>query len=312
MPVRGTGYGDAARGPNDRGRDDQEAGVVVPGSAGVTEQSTAERAEDAARTSGSLEWAVRIGLLAYGFVHLLIAWVAISLLSTHESGSATGQGALAQLAHGVAGRCVLAAMAVCFVALVVWQLIAGAVGYRDRSGVPRLLMRIGAAARAVTYGWFAWSCGRLAVEGASASRRSPESMTARVLAAPYGPLLLAVTGVVVAIIGLSLAVFGARKGFLSQLDDTARHADRRVPIVVLGQVGYVVKGLAFVVIGVLLVWAALWRDPQMSGGLDASLYTLLGHTAGQVAVVVTGIGIGSFGLFLLARSRHLELDTLTA
>lgn len=275
-------------------------------------EDAAAKVEGVARDSDWLEWAVRIGLLAYGFVHLLIAWVAVSLVFTEHAGQATGQGALAQLAHGGPGRLVLGAMAVCFVALAAWQLIAGAVGYRDRDGLWRHLMRIGAGCRAVTYGWLAWASGRLALQGATASHSSPESTTARVLAAPYGPVALGLVGVVVVIVGIALAVFGLRRGFLGQLDSQARNADRRIPIVLLGQVGYVVKGLAFVVIGVLLVWAAFWQDPQMSGGLDASLYTLLGHTLGKIAVVVAGVGLGSFGLFLLARSRHLELDTLTA
>ena len=43
----------------------------------------------------------------------------------------------------------------------------------------------------------------------------------------------------------------------------------------LGQLGYVVKGLAFVVIGLLLTLAAVTRDPGKTGGLDESLYELL-------------------------------------
>lgn len=81
---------------------------------------------------------------------------------------------------------------------------------------------------------------------------------------------------------------------------------------VLGQVGYVVKGAAFVVIGGLLGWAALTRDPQKSGGLDQSLRELLGGTLGPPAVIVAGLGIGCFGLYLFARSRHLDADSLTS
>ena len=276
------------------------------------EQNVAEQVEGNARRSSVLEWSVRVGLLTYGVVHLLIGWIAIRLILSSTQGSATSEGALAQLARDPLGRWTLAAMCWSFMTLVVWQGIAMAVGYRDCDGWSRHLMRAGAGGRAGVYAYFAWVCGKLALQGASESGRSPSSMTSRVLSAPAGPVILGVTGCVVAAIGLVLVVFGWRKSFVDQLDEKARNADRRIPIVMLGQVGYVVKGLAFVVIGGLMVWAAVAHDPAKSGGLDHSLYLLLGQTAGKVAVVVVGAGIASFGLYLIARSRHLHLDTLTS
>jgi hypothetical protein len=274
----------------------------------VAEPDVAEQVETRARHSDWLEWAVRAGLLAYG----LVGWVAIRLISAPGQGTATSEGALAQLASDPAGRWTLAALAGTFAALVLWQLIAMAVGYRDSSGWSRHLMRAGAGGRAAVYAYFGWVAGRLALRGASSGGRSPSSTTSRVLAAPAGPFLLAAVGCVVVAIGVTLVVFGWRRSFLGQLDEKARHADRRVPIVVLGQVGYVVKGLAFVVIGGLLVWAAWSQDPGKSGGLDHSFYLLLGETAGKVAVVVVGAGIACFGLYLVARARHLDPDTLTS
>jgi Domain of Unknown Function (DUF1206) len=269
-----------------------------------------ERIEDGARHSRWVGLSVRVGLVAYAVVHLLVAWVAIRLTFDHGSGAATGQGALAQLAGETTGRGVLAAMAASFVALTLWQLTAAAVGFRELSGWSRHLMRLGAVCRALTYAYFAWASSRLALAGSGGSGRSPESLTSRVLAAPAGPLILGAVGVAVAATGLVLAVFGWRRKFLPQLDQQARSRDRRVPIQLVGQVGYVVKGLALLVVGGLLVWAAGTQDPRKSGGLDQELYLLLGHRAGEVAVVVVGLGIGCFGLFLLARSRHLSHETL--
>jgi hypothetical protein len=112
--------------------------------------------------------------------------------------------------------------------------------------------------------------------------------------------------------GVGLAVFGWRRQFVPQVDARARTGGRRVPIVMLGCLGYVAKGFALVMIGALLCWVAATHDPQRSGGLDEALHELLGHTVGSAAVVMIGAGIGCFGLFLLARARHLSRRTLTA
>jgi hypothetical protein len=107
-------------------------------------------------------------------------------------------------------------------------------------------------------------------------------------------------------------VFGIRRAFLGQLDDAARTQGRRLPIVVLGQVGYITKGIAFSVVGILVCMAGITNDPRRTGGLDQSLERLVGASLGEAAIVAVGAGIGCFGLYLLARARHLNRQTLTA
>lgn len=279
----------------------------------MTAESTARDADRAARRSPALAVAVRSGLVGYGLLHLLIGWVAARLVLTTGSGRATGRGALAQLAGDVSGRVTLGVMALGFVGLVVWQMIAAVVGYRDRDGWSRHLQRFASLCRAVVSGYLAVTAGELTVLGKSAGSGSPGSTTASVMSWPAGPAIVALAGAVTAGIGVGLAIFGWRRGFLDQLDRRARSIDgRRVPIVVLGRVGYVTKGVALVVLGLLLGWAAWTHDPQKSGGLDEALHELLGGAAGKVAIIVVGVGIGCFGLFLVARAWHLNRESLTS
>jgi len=275
-------------------------------------QAPAERVDHSARHSGALQWAVRGGLVGYGLVHLLVAFVALRLVVKAHAGAATSQGALAQLGDDTLGRATLAAMAVGFAALALWQLVAAVVGYRDRDGLPRHLMRVGAAGRVATYGYLTFACAGFALQGDAARSGSPQSRTSQLMSLPAGPWIVAAIGLGAAVTGVALGVFGWRKGFLEQLDEQARTQDRRVPIVWIGRIGYLAKGLAFVVIGVLLGWAAWTQDPQKSGGLDQALRTLLGGPLGTVAIVVIGVGIGCFGLYLFARAWHLDRRRLTS
>ncbi len=274
-------------------------------------EATTEQADRKARRSDTVSWAVRTGLVCYGLVHLVVAYVAIRLVLGSNAGTATGKGALAQLARDTAGRVTLGLLAVGFAVLVVWQLAVAAIGYRDHDGLRRQLLRFGALCRTVAYGYFSSVTAALAIQGRHAGS-SPDSTTTKVMSLPAGPWLVALVGVAVAGVGIGLIVFGWQKRFLEQLDERARRdGGRRVPVVTLGRVGYVAKGLAFIVVGVLLDWAAWTHDPQKSGGLDQALMRLLGGTLGRIAVVVIGVGVGCFGLFMLARARHLERDALT-
>lgn len=273
--------------------------------------STAREAERSVRRSDTVAWAVRGGLIGYGVMHLLVAWVAVRLVLTPGRGAATGRGALAQLAGEAFGRVALAALAVGFAALVLWQLAAAAVGYHQRSTGRRVIERLGALARAAIWAYLAVMATEVALAGGSG--KSPSTATAAVMSWPAGAWLVALVGLVVVAVGVGQAIFGWRVGFLDQLDQRARsREERRVPIVVLGQVGYLTKGVALVVIGTLLVWAAWTHDPHKSGGLDRSLQELLGRGLGRAAVVLVAGGLACFGLFLLARVRHLNRDSLTS
>jgi Domain of Unknown Function (DUF1206) len=285
--------------------------VSAEGSA-LGSPGAAANADRQARRSPTLAWAVRGGLIGYAVVHLLFAWVAIRLVFGARSQPATGRGALAELAGDSAGRLTLGALAAGFAALAFWQLTAAAVGYRDRDGWSRHLMRIGAACRVPVYGYLAVAAAGLALTGGAGSGSTPETTTAKLMALPAGPWLVAAVGATAVGVGVGLTVFGWGAKFVDQLDEQARTQDRRVPIVVLGRVGYVAKGLALVVIGVLLGWAAWSHDPQRSGGLDQALHDLLGGSLGTAAVIAVGAGIGCFGLYLLARARHLNRRSLTS
>jgi Domain of Unknown Function (DUF1206) len=266
--------------------------------------------ERSARSSAILDRLVRWGLVGYGVLHLVVGGLAASLVVAGNQPSS--QGALAHLAAEPYGAPVLVAMAAGFAVLTVWQLIAASVGYRELDGLKRAVMRAGAACRVVTYGYLCFSLARLAAVGGGGSGSSPRKTSAGVLAEPYGRVLLGIGGLVVAGIGIGLAIYGLRREFVDQLDREARNKDRRVPIVILGQVGYAAKGLAFVIIGGLVCWAAVSDDPRKAGGLDQSLARLIRVPMGVVAVVAIGAGIACFGLYLFARARHLAPRTLTS
>src|SRR3954469_17795876 len=72
--------------------------------------------------SDALEQLARVGLIALGVVHLLVAWLALQLAWGGGSGSADQSGAMGALAEQPLGKPLLWVLAVGFVALALWQL----------------------------------------------------------------------------------------------------------------------------------------------------------------------------------------------
>src|SRR5689334_3292167 len=78
-----------------------------------------------------LDHGVRAGLIAYGVVHLVVAWTAIQLALGDASGKASQTGALQQLAEDSMGGASLYALALGFAALVFWQGAEAFAGHRS-------------------------------------------------------------------------------------------------------------------------------------------------------------------------------------
>src|SRR3954454_18132473 len=112
------------------------------------------QAEQAGRRADNSEWldhAVRVGLVSFGVVHLILAWLAVRLAFGDGGGSASSKGALHELAQTTPGRISLCLVAVAFVALSPGQGPEAIWGRRDEDGGKRLVKRLTSAAKVVLY-----------------------------------------------------------------------------------------------------------------------------------------------------------------
>jgi type IV secretory pathway VirB2 component (pilin) len=266
------------------------------------------QAEQAGRRADDSDWmdhAVRVGLVSYGIVHLIIAWLALRLAFGDGGGSASSQGALQQVAKTGVGQVSLYVAGLGFVALVVWQALEAIWGHRDEDGGKRVLKRLTSAAKVVLYVSLAVSAARTAA-GSSSSSGGTDGMTAKVMELPGGPVLVGAVGVGVLVVAGFLAFRGLSEGFRSKLDSGGQTGKDGRAYVVFGKIGYVAKAVALAIVGVLFLYAAVTHDPDKSAGLDQALHKLLEQPFGSPLLVLVALGFACYGLFALAWARHLD------
>lgn len=263
----------------------------------------AERTGRSLDDSDALDLAVRFGLAAYGVVYVLVGWLAVQL-AFGEQTNASSTGALHTLARQPFGRVLVWAVAVGLFLLVIWRLLEALTGHRDEEGGTRLRKRLFSAVRAVVYGSIGVSAAKIAA-GASSSSKG-RSATARLMDAPAGQLLVGLVGVVIIGYGVSLAWRAWTEKFREHLSAEGRSGQAGRVYLAFGRAGYAAKGVAFAVIGGLFLYAAIVHEPKKSAGLDGALQEVLKQPFGQVLLVAMGLGIACYGLFNLARARHLS------
>jgi hypothetical protein len=266
-----------------------------------------DRLDEQARRSSWLDHAVRAGFVAYGFVHVMIAWVAIQLALGKSSGKPSPQGALAQLADEQFGRVLIWAVAVGLFLLVVWRILEAVGGHEWAEGSDRVRARLGSAGKAVVYGAIGVAAVRVATgSGGGGSSKQSKTMTARVLDWPAGEWIVGLVGLAILAYGARLVWRGCTDAFLEHLDATGQLGDVGTAYKWLGRAGYVSKGVAIGIVGCLFGYAALNHDPSKSGGLDQALREVLDRPFGPTLLLVIAAGIGCYGLFCFARARHLS------
>src|SRR4051794_29555114 len=168
----------------------------APGRAGE-----AGSAADRAGNSDGLENLARIGLLAYGLVHLLVAWLALQLAWGGGGGEADQSGALSTLARTPVGKPLLWIIAVGLIALAVWQAAEalharGALrgtGHQRKKAAQTIVKSL---AKAVVYAALAAAAVKFAVGSGRSSAQQQQQGTAGVFGWPGGRFLVGLAALV--------------------------------------------------------------------------------------------------------------------
>lgn len=243
----------------------------------------------------------RIGWAARGVLYLIVALLVARVPSTGASREADQHGAFASVASSPLGGVLLVTFGfglAAFAAFRLWEAV------RSDDKVTR---RASWALSALVY--VNLSIVALATfMGRAGGGDRQQTLTARVLTWPGGPLLVGAVGV--GIIGAALWFVrkGVRERFRHDIDEHA--VPRRVwPAVrTVGIAGWFGRGVVWSLVGWFLVRAAVQHDPNQPIGLDESLRALVNERWGVVLVWVAVVGLAAYGSLCLATGAWLDPD----
>lgn len=259
----------------------------------------------AARHSKPVQVLGRVGQICYGVVHLLIAYLALQVAFGDSGKEADQHGAIETIAQGGFGKAILWVVALGLLAFGVWQLLLAATSYQwIEEGRKRTTKRIGAAVRGVVGLALGSYSIKIAVgSGGKSSDSSQQEMTAKLMSLPAGRVLVGIVALVVIGAGVAQVVTGVRKSFMKDLDVSELPTGTQQWVRRSGVVGYIAKGVAIGVVGILIGTAALDSNAGKAGGLDAALKTLGAQPFGVVILVAVALGFAAFGVYCFGAAR---------
>lgn len=265
--------------------------------------ASARRAARSVESSPLVRGLARGGYAASGVVHVLIG-ILVLTLAFGGSGEADQSGALRAIAGAPLGVVALWVIAVLLGGLALYHLVEGFV-LRDATPAKTWGRRISEWGQAVVFGALALVAGSVALGARSDANESAEGASRSVLALPGGPVLLGLIGLGIAGGGVAFIVMGVLRSFEKKMSIPRRGVGPAVKG--LGIVGYIAKGIALGIVGVLLVIAAVTSDASQAGGFDDAFDTLRSLFLGPLLVGVVGAGFIAYGVFLFFRARFARL-----
>jgi uncharacterized protein DUF1206 len=242
----------------------------------------------------------RIGLVGYGLVHLVVAWLALQVAFGVPDAPPDAVGAVGTIARTPGGVFALLMAALGLFAFALWQVTAAAIGFRWVDGAERMRKRVGAVAKSVAVTALGGTVIDYLTGLGSARSTTVQQLAGQVLELPAGRLLLGLGAVVVVGVACAMTYTGIRRTFMGDLDVRRLTPGVRNAIEVVGAAGHLARALAIAVVGALAGAAALFADPAWAGGLDTALRALGSTLVGTWLLVVVAAGFAAFGLFCVA------------
>jgi uncharacterized protein DUF1206 len=263
----------------------------------------AERTAQRAADSGPVKTLGRVGLVAYGVVHLLVAYLAVRV-AFGGGGKADKTGALQTIAEQPAGRFILWVLTIGLVALAVWQLAEAGWGHQYRRPQRRTLRRLTSLGEAAVAGALAYSAFKVASGKGGKSKGETAAFVDKVFDWPAGELLVAAVGLGIVAIAVYLVQRGLTKRFVEDLDLAGADRHTRDAAIRFGQVGWAALGVAYGIIGLLIAYSAVTYDPKKATGMDTALKTLAGQPYGTLLLLMVAAGLACFGVYCLFDARY--------
>ena len=265
----------------------------------------AERTAQQAADSGPVKTLGRVGPVAYGVVHLLLAYLAVRV-ALGAGGKADKTGALQTIAEQPAGRFLLWVLTAGLIALAIWQLAEAGWGHgyrrpaaqadRPAAGQPgRGRGRRGARLQLLQG---RLGQGRQVQAGEGGLRRQGVRLAGRASCWSRS------VGLGIVAIAIYLVHRGVARTFVDDLDLAGAEPHARDAAIRFGQVGWPALGVAYGILGLLLVYSAVTYDPKKATGMDTALKTLAGQPYGTALLLIVAAGLACFGAYCLFDARY--------
>jgi hypothetical protein len=259
-----------------------------------------------------IEKLARLGYATKGIVYGLVGILAV-MTALGLGGQTTGtRGALRAIAAQPYGQVLLILIAIGLAGYALWRFVEAALDPEhegdDKKGLAK---RLGYAVSGILYAGLTYTAIELVLETAQRSGQSEtgraQTITARVLAQPFGAWLVGILGAI--IIGVGFYQFYKAYSMKFRREWKLQQMGRKEEMwaVRISRFGLAARGVVFVMIGFFLIQAGRQSQAAEVKGLDGTLQTIARQPYGKFLLSIVALGLVAYGIYMFVQARYRRI-----
>lgn len=247
----------------------------------------------------------RAGLIAKGFVYAvsgLLALMAAFHIGGESSEDADRTGVLYYLYEASYGKWLLPVLAVGLLCYSIWRFIE-AWHYTkgsdsDWKKVARYILS------GLAYLVVAFTAVKIVLHKDEKGGDSQQAFAGEILSKPFGQWLLGIAALIIAGIGIYQVYYGLSEKYRKHVQNMNLHTKHANLMLAAGKIGYVARGIVWLIIGYLMMQAALAASSAQAGDSGEAFSFVEGSPMGKYLLAALGVGLIGYGCFNFIRARY--------
>lgn len=257
-------------------------------------------------SSSHIKPIAQAGLIAKGIVYTvlgLMAFMAAFQIGNQSAENTGKEDVFSTIEKQTGGQIMLAVLGLGLLCYSLWRMIQA---FRDTEDKGNDAKGIAKRSRyffsGLVYTALAFYAFKMLFAGASGGNNKQGSVQ-KVLNQPFGEWLLGIIAIIIFSIGVYQCIYGLSGKYRKHLDKAA-NSDNKILLRIAGKIGYVARGIVWLIIAWMFGKAALHSNSSEAGDTSKAFSFLADATYGTYLVAATGLGLICYGLFNFIRARH--------
>ncbi|WP_107666464.1 DUF1206 domain-containing protein [Cyanothece sp. BG0011] len=248
---------------------------------------------------------ILVGYIGKGALYLSIGILAVraSIMSNHQASGTYLT--LTFVTHQPWGRGFVSLLAVALGGYVLRRLLQ-AVQVLESSNfwsVKSIVQRLGYLMSAFTYAGVIYSAFKIVLQIGEYDD-TIQDLANEIFEQPIGEWLILLGGIIVTMIG-GFYIYGAYTGsYISELRSVDINYRLEKWTIYIGKLGVLSRGIAFILIGIFLIQAAIYGTADLAGGLQNAFREIATQPLGWLWLRLMGMGLMGYGLYMFVAAKY--------
>lgn len=257
-----------------------------------------------------IQQAAQIGLLAKGLVYIILgalAFMAAFEIGGHSNQEATTTGTLNFVQDAPGGTVLLVLLTAGLFCYVIWRMVETFTNTKGKEKSWQRRFRYFTSGLA--YLALAYTAFQMILHQSNGSNGDKnQKLAAQAMHESMGPWLVGMAALALIGIGIYQIHYGLSGKYKKHLQDLQLHSQATAILARTGKVGYVARGIVWLIVAYLLLRAALDANAAEAGDTGKAFQFLEASPWGSYLLGALGVGLVAFGVFNFLRARYERFD----